>query len=147
MLQLNSRGFRNVTRQQPSNHIIAPTEHLEQLTNARHDPFPGSRQKDLLCKPHAVPLVETGPHRLVSFKAEPGYGFIEDHGVGATCHRNPDEPVSNLEDLFEGTGHRPQAGATGEDQRAIDIKQNELRHESKAHRLTAPSIDPWRCPT
>src|SRR4029079_17530696 len=62
-----------------------------------------------------------------------------DPRIGSAGHRNRRHPMLQTEDVLEGARHRSAAGAAGQDQRSIDVKENEFFHDQNLNLLPRAS--------
>src|SRR6185503_16514741 len=104
MRELHFRGIREVAGEKAEERLRMRLERVEQRRDAGE---------------HA--LAGTGPRHFLAKALE----------VAGTerCKR-----VGDAEDVVKGQVHRPLPGASGDDERAVDVKQDELVHKDEGRR-------------
>jgi len=129
-----------IARQKSQVCIVARFEGVEQRNDARHDPLARTRLVEIAAEMREVHLLE-GREMLDFERNAAGLGRGGQNArVRAARHLDVAKGVRHGEHVLERTRHRAHTGAAGENQRPVDVEEQNPRHRLAGHcSVTSPS--------
>ena len=90
--------------------------------HAGHDALPRARLVDFNGEFLQIRFAKRSGASFIARNLMSCCGLRENPGVGATGHWNAGQALTNTEHILECRRHRPRTGASGEDERPVDIE-------------------------
>ena len=127
MLQLETGGGSEVSSQQGEEYVLSLRERVEQRTDTRHDAL--TRMWFLQRVGQMVVVTRSKTPDEIIPVGQPGTGqrLGKQTRIGTSRHRDAIECIVNLEYVVEGATHGPTASTSGQHQRAVDVKKDDVR--------------------